>query len=82
MLMMAIVGADSVEEAVSLRNEMQELFTCGGFLLHKWNCTNTEVLESIEPDLRDTQEVHSLCDSMSEYTKTLGLEWNVKFDCF
>ena len=77
-----LVGADSIEEAVSLRNEMQELFARGGFLLRKWNCTSTEVLESIEPDLRDTQEVHSFSDSTSEYTKTLGLEWNVKLDCF
>ena len=79
---MALVGADSVEKAVSLRNEMQELFACGGFLLRKWNRTNTEVLESIEPDLGDMQEVHSFSDSTSEYTKTLGLEWNIKLDCF
>ena len=38
-----LVGADSIEEAVTLRNEMQELFAHGGFLLRKWNCTSTEV---------------------------------------
>ena len=40
------------------------------------------MLELFEPDLRDKQGVNSFSDSTSEYTKTLGLEWNVKLDCF
>ena len=77
-----LIGADGIEGAIELRKEMQALFSHGGFLLRKWNSSNQEVLDSIEPELRDVQEVHSISDSVSNYTKTLGLEWNVKLDCF
>ena len=67
-----LVGADSIDEAIRLRKEMQELFSRVGFLLRKWNCSNPQVLESIEPDLRDTQEVHTISDPVLEYTMVAG----------
>ncbi|XP_011406167.1 PREDICTED: uncharacterized protein LOC105313996 [Amphimedon queenslandica] len=77
-----LIGADSIVEAIHSRKEMQELFAKGGFLLRKSNYNVLQVLESIEPDLIDTQEVHTISDPDLEYTKTLGLERNVRSDCF
>uniref|UniRef100_A0A1X7UJQ0 Uncharacterized protein n=1 Tax=Amphimedon queenslandica TaxID=400682 RepID=A0A1X7UJQ0_AMPQE len=51
-----LFGAGSVEEAIELRKEMQELFSREGFLLCKWNSTSKLVLESIEHHLKDVQE--------------------------
>lgn len=39
------------------------------------------VLQSIPEDLRDSCEVHPISET-NEYTKTLGLEWNVTMDQF
>ena len=33
-------GADSVDEAINLRAEMQELFELGEFVLRKWKSVN------------------------------------------
>ena len=34
-----LTGADSVEQAIELHNQLQMLFDAGGFLLRKWNST-------------------------------------------
>ena len=39
-----LVGADSIEGAISLQRQLQELFARGGFTLRKWNCSNPAVL--------------------------------------
>ena len=76
-----LFGADSTHEAVQLREEIQELFKSGGFKLRKWKSSEREVLASVPEDLRDTglkQEIHH----PDEYTKVLGVEWNMVSDCF
>ena len=76
-----LFGADSIREAVQLRKEVQELFESGGFKLRKWKSSEEEVLASISEDLKDVgtkQEIHQ----QDEYTKVLGVEWNVVLDCF
>ena len=40
----ALTGADSVEEAVTLQQQLQAFFDCGGFTHHKWNSSNPAVL--------------------------------------
>ncbi len=76
-----LTGADTIEEAVTLQRELQELFGRGGFLLRKWNCSNPTVLEHVADDLKDPQSLCSIPDP-SEYTKTLGIEWNTIMDHF
>ena len=76
-----LTGADSVEVAIRLQKELQSLFLCGGFLLRKWNSSSSTVLESIEPELRDSEDTHHISDRR-ENTKTLGLEWNTHLDEF
>ena len=39
-------GADSQQEAMKLQGEMHSLFLKGGFLLHKWSCSNPSVLRA------------------------------------
>ena len=74
-------GADSTEQAIRLQEEMCSLFQMGGFLLHKWNCSDAKVSQSISPELRDSRQVITLSDS-EQYTKTLGIEWNPQDDHF
>ena len=74
-------GADDCETAIKLQQQLHNLFTCGVFLLRKWNSNDPLVLQSIPEDLTDLREVHPISET-NEYTKTLGLGWNVTMDQF
>ena len=76
-----LIGADSLDEAVVLQKELQALFDLGGFTLRKWNSSNPTALQHVPADLKES---HSLCalPESSEYTKTLGIEWNTVMDHF
>ena len=76
-----LTGADTVDEAVELHNQLQSLFSEGGFLLCKWNSSEPMELQHIKPELRDSQSIHPMPDPQ-EYTKTLGIKWNVGLDLF
>lgn len=76
-----LTGADSVEMAMKLQQELQCLLSHGGFLLWKWNSSNLTVLQNIDSDIRDSEAIHHIHDGR-ESTKTLGLEWNTKLDEF
>ena len=76
-----LTGADTVEEAVDLQKQLQDLFSRAELLLHKWNSSEPEVLQHISPEIRDSQAVHLIPDPEG-YTKTLGVEWNTCFDYF
>ena len=77
----ALTGANSVEEAISLQKQLQELFQHGGFTLRKWNSSNPSVLRQIPKELTDTQRQCTMPEA-TEYTKTLGIEWNTITDHF
>ena len=49
-----------------------------GFLLRKWNVSEPTILNSRSHDLKDPRFFHNTAD----YTKTLGIEWDVKSDEF
>ena len=76
-----LTGADSIEGAIFLHDELCDLFKRGGFLLRKWNSSESAVLQSINPELRDSIKVLIVSGS-EEYTKALGLEWNTAGDHF
>ena len=67
-----LTGADSIEEAIELQKQLQELFSRGGFLLHKWNSSEAAVLQQIVPELRNSQSLLAIPDP-DEYTKILGI---------
>ncbi len=75
------MGSDSIEGAIELQRELQELFDKEGFLLRKWNSSQLSVLQHIKPELRDAQSSLSLSNP-DEYTKTLEIECNSTFDQF
>ncbi len=79
----ALTGADSIEEAICLQKQLQDLLSCGKFLLCKWNCYSSDpaVLDTIPFELRDKHEVQSITNSQGK-TKTLGFEWNTHSDQF
>ena len=76
-----LTGADDAKTTIVLRRQLQDLFSRGAFLLRKWNSSEPSVLESIPQELQDSKEVHPISDT-SNYTKTLGLEWNTSTDTF
>lgn len=77
-----LMGADSIDSAIALQRQLQDLFTHGGFLLRKWNSSEPTVLHAILPELRESQDVHPISDSDHDHTKTLGLQWDTTTDTF
>ena len=77
----AVDSSSYVDEAITLQQQLQELFKHAGFTLRKWNFSNPSVLQHIPDDLKDTQVQRSLPDNY-ECTKTLGLKWNTIIDYF
>ena len=53
-----LTGAESVEEAIELQGQLQDLFSRGGVLLRKWNSSKPTVLQHIPHGLRETQSTH------------------------
>ena len=54
-------AVDTVQAAVRLQRELQFLYSHAGFLLWKWNTTDSMVLQHILSELRDAcavQEIH------------------------
>ena len=67
-----LVGADSVQQAIRLREELQER---AGFLLCKWNSSEPTVLQLIPNKLRDPHDMQMIPDP-DGFTKILRFEWN------
>ena len=75
------MGAESTQEAIQLRKELEQLVQLGGFNLQNWNCNKGDVLVNIPEHLKDLktrQEIYH----QDKYTKVLGVEWNMVSDCF
>ena len=76
-----LTGDESVEEAVMLQKQLQELFDRGGFLLRKWESSEPAVLEHLPTSLLDPQSSHPIPDS-DGFAKALGIECSTSLDCF
>lgn len=76
-----LTGADDLQTAVELQKQLERLFLCAGFQLHKWNTSDPAVLEHVKPEFRELQESQPISD-IKESTKTLGLEWRTQVDGF
>ena len=46
-----LTGADSVNEAIALQTQLQNLFSRGGFLLWKWSSNEVSALSFVSPEL-------------------------------
>ena len=76
-----LAGADDPRSALILQQQLTSLFARGGFLLRKWNSSDPSVLEQMPEELRDTRDVQTISE-INDYTKTLGIEWNISTDEF
>ncbi|XP_055590962.1 uncharacterized protein LOC129743045 [Uranotaenia lowii] len=75
-----IAGASSVEAAVALRTELDQLMLRGGFCFRKWCSNSLKVLADVPSELLGTQS--SLKFDPEETIKTLGICWEPEADIF
>ncbi|XP_055632558.1 uncharacterized protein LOC129773031 [Toxorhynchites rutilus septentrionalis] len=75
-----IPGEDSVERAIQLRHELDEIMTKGGFRLRKWCSNSTDVLAGLPAELLATQAL--LKFDPEKTIKTLGICWEPATDRF
>ena len=77
-----LAGADSLEEAKALLTSLCEILNMGGFKLCKFRSSNSELTNSIKPELLEKLPIKGLTDlHTSSHPKALGLEWNSESDC-
>jgi len=70
-----ITGTNTVQEAVTLKNEITQILSEYGFNLRKWVSNNCEVVSKINCENNDKYYVHE-----NEFKKALGLVWHAKLD--
>ncbi|XP_065091625.1 uncharacterized protein LOC135712602 [Ochlerotatus camptorhynchus] len=75
-----IGGANSIEEAISLREQLEDLMQRGGFDLRKWTSSRFEVLQGLDKEHIGTQS--TLCFTPNESIKALGIVWEPENDAF
>ena len=76
-----LVGAESVQDAIRLREALQKLFSLGGFTLRKWKASSADVARSIPVQFRD-EEPSQLIQYSEAFKRVLGVEWNADTDTF
>lgn len=62
-----------------LQTNLITVYNCGKFDLRKWSSNSEALLENIPPDHRQTDSV-TFDEPGSDYTKDLGLKWELKID--
>ncbi|XP_062713273.1 uncharacterized protein LOC134290219 [Aedes albopictus] len=75
-----ITGADDVETALILREQLDHMMSRGGFRLRKWASNCSKVLEGVPAEdlaIKQTAEINFGTDPS---VKTLGLTWVPKTD--
>ncbi|XP_055644494.1 uncharacterized protein LOC129780350 [Toxorhynchites rutilus septentrionalis] len=71
-------GADTVESAIQIRQEMTAMLSAAGFPLKKWASNSPEVLVDIPEEDLAFAPYHDLQDDQS--VSTLGLIWEPRID--
>ncbi|XP_062541495.1 uncharacterized protein LOC134209533 [Armigeres subalbatus] len=66
-------GANTIEEAVALRKQLEALLQKGGFELRKWISNESAVVQDVAPEKKAVQSTIDLERDLS--VKTLGLHW-------
>ena len=72
-------GANSVQEACSLRQELNQLLDKAQMMLRKWRTNSSELLATIPEELRETSNL-DITLSPTEHGKALGLRWDTSLD--
>ncbi|XP_054259368.1 uncharacterized protein LOC128984109 [Macrosteles quadrilineatus] len=75
-----ITGADSVEAALELQDQLIQLLHRGGFELRKWASNSSALLEKFPSEHLETPSF--LQDAQLPQYSILGLHWSPEEDCF
>ena len=70
-----LTGADSVPQAIELRQQLQKLFSTGRYLLRKWKLNEPTALLHLPLCLVDHQPCQEL-PLAEQFMNMLGLEWS------
>ena len=74
-------GANTEQEAVVLRQQLNQILSQGGFTIKKWRSSSQKVLKTIPAELQEKIPDQKLLDSHSAcYPKALGLVWDSRKD--
>ena len=76
-----LTGADSVEEAIELQEQLQKLFALRGLTLWKWKSSELAVTEHVPNQLLDEQPAQTI-SCTNALSQVLGLEWDWMSDSF
>lgn len=75
-----LTGADTVEEAVHLSQQLCQLTAKGSMTLRKWRSNSPQVLDHIPDQLRETEREAPLVTATNGHLKALGIHWDVSTD--
>ena len=74
-------GADNVEGALKLYQDLREMLSKGGFLLRKFRSSSSDVLREIPEELLEPMPTQDLVDMHSANNpEALGVAWDSKAD--
>lgn len=74
-----VTGANSIDEAIELQQQLIQLLSKGGFELRKWSSSHFEVLTQIPAEHREESFTF---DDSDPAIKILGLVWAQQSDAF
>ena len=75
-----ITGADSIDDALLLKSELNHLLLRGGFELRKWCSNSSQLLSLVPEDHLDTPVTYNSSDE--PLYNMLGLHWNSSEDYY
>lgn len=75
------LGADTVEELLTLQSELCLVLKRAGLELKKWSSNSMPVLDAVPPEDRAVEGLN-FNEGIGEILKVLGLQWDPSFDHF
>ncbi|XP_076385085.1 uncharacterized protein LOC105663785 [Megachile rotundata] len=75
-----VSGANTLEEAILLSQQLIALLRAGGFKLRKWVSNNPDLLKNLPADYLASS--FNLVCNFDAVSSLLGLSWNTSTDCF
>ena len=73
-------GADTVQEAIDLKDEMKDMLQTAGMQIRKFSSNSEEFLQSCSLEDREVQLPFKF--DYDDTVKTLGIRWNPSIDAF
>ena len=74
-----LTGADTLEEAVEIRQELNDMLSRAQMTLRKWRSSSKQLLQTIPHDIKESGDLH-ISTSLTECSKALGFYWNTSTD--